>query len=160
MTPVQKRSRQRRAVWLVLSLLLNAAAVLAVGIGPVPVPPGEVLRALTDALAGRPEATPADAIVRIRLPRVELAAVVGAGLATSGAALQGLFKNAMADPYLLGISGGALGARWPLPWPSSGRATGAAVRLPRRPGRRLGCLPAWADRGGCIPRRCCWPEWR
>lgn len=111
MTPVQKRSRQRRTVWLVLSLLLIAAAVLAVGIGPVPVPPGEVLRALTDALAGRPEATPADAIVRIRLPRVVLAAVVGAGLATSGAALQGLFKNAMADPYLLGISaGGALGA--------------------------------------------------
>ena len=77
----------------------------------MPVPPGETLDALIRLLAGQPESSPADAIVRVRLPRIALSAVVGAGLAASGAALQGLFRNAMADPYLLGISaGGALGA--------------------------------------------------
>lgn len=105
------KARRRPVTWLFLGLLLIVAAVVAVGVGPVPVDPRETLRALVDLLLGRPEASRADAIVRVRLPRIFLSAVVGAGLATSGAALQGLFRNAMADPYLLGISsGGALGA--------------------------------------------------
>lgn len=100
-----------RAAWLILSLLLIAAAVIAAAVGPAAVAPSEALRAILDLLAGRPEENRADAIVRLRLPRIALSAIVGAGLATSGAALQGLFKNPMADPYLLGISaGGALGA--------------------------------------------------
>lgn len=105
------KPNRRRVVWALLGLLLVAAAIIGVGVGPVPVPPGETLDALIRLLAGQPESSPADAIVRIRLPRIALSAVVGAGLAASGAALQGLFRNAMADPYLLGISaGGALGA--------------------------------------------------
>ncbi|GFZ33554.1 corrinoid ABC transporter permease [Clostridium zeae] len=50
-------------------------------------------------------------IFNIRLPRIILAALVGAGLGVSGAAFQGIFKNPMADPYVLGVSSGAaLGA--------------------------------------------------
>lgn len=50
-------------------------------------------------------------IWQIRLPRIILAAFVGMGLSVSGAAFQGMFKNPMADPYVLGISSGAaLGA--------------------------------------------------
>ncbi|MEA1985726.1 MAG: iron chelate uptake ABC transporter family permease subunit [Euryarchaeota archaeon] len=50
-------------------------------------------------------------ILDIRLPRVLLGALVGAGLATAGAAMQGLLKNPMADPYIIGMSAGAaLGA--------------------------------------------------
>jgi iron complex transport system permease protein len=46
-------------------------------------------------------------IFNIRLPRIILAALVGAGLGVSGAAFQGIFKNPMADPYVLGVSSGA-----------------------------------------------------
>ncbi|HYH03673.1 MAG TPA: iron chelate uptake ABC transporter family permease subunit, partial [Bacillota bacterium] len=50
-------------------------------------------------------------IYNLRLPRILLATLLGAGLAVAGAALQGIFKNAMADPFVLGISSGAaLGA--------------------------------------------------
>ena len=49
--------------------------------------------------------------MEIRLPRVALAALVGAALATSGATYQTVFRNPLADPYLLGAAGGAgLGA--------------------------------------------------
>ncbi|MCL4839292.1 MAG: iron ABC transporter permease [Thermoanaerobaculia bacterium] len=46
-------------------------------------------------------------LLEVRLPRVLLAALLGGGLAVAGAALQGLFRNPLADPYLLGIAGGA-----------------------------------------------------
>jgi iron complex transport system permease protein len=65
------------------------------------------------ALLGSPDARPTDvAIVRdLRLSRVLLAALIGAGLAASGAAFQGLFRNPLADPFVVGASGGAsLGA--------------------------------------------------
>lgn len=104
--------RHHRLVTGVLSVLLVMAMVLGAGVGPVAVPPRQVVFSLVGTLLGRPVQGEAEAIVRhARLPRVALSAVVGAALATSGAALQGLFKNPMADPYLLGISaGGALGA--------------------------------------------------
>ena len=50
-------------------------------------------------------------LFEVRLPRIIAAVLVGAGLAAAGCAMQGLFRNPMADPYLLGTSsGGALGA--------------------------------------------------
>ena len=79
------------------------AALLGLGIGPVRLTPSEVWA----ALAGRGDVT-AVAIMRdIRAPRVVLAALVGAALAMSGAALQGTMRNPLAEPYLLGVSGGA-----------------------------------------------------
>ncbi len=58
-------------------------------------------------LLGSAEHATADIVLQIRLPRAVLAALVGAGLATAGALLQALLQNPLADPYVLGISGGA-----------------------------------------------------
>jgi iron complex transport system permease protein len=56
---------------------------------------------------GSVESPSRDILLQIRLPRVVLAALVGAGLATAGVLLQALLQNPLADPYILGISGGA-----------------------------------------------------
>ncbi len=90
----------------VLAVLALAAAVTGAFVGPAFLSPGEVL----GALAGG--GGPASAIVwDLRLPRVVLGFLVGGVLAVSGASLQVLVRNPLADPYLLGISGGAgLGA--------------------------------------------------
>ncbi|ALW88067.1 FecCD family ABC transporter permease [Deinococcus actinosclerus] len=96
---------------LLLAALLLAAVVLGTGLGSVTIPPGEVLGALwrgatRQALEGN------DVIVwQIRLPRVVMGALVGASLSVCGGAFQGVFRNPLADPYLLGVaSGSALGA--------------------------------------------------
>ena len=89
--------------WLGLIAALLAIAMIAVARGAVSVS----LAAVIDALRGRGDPT-AIAIVRnLRLPRVVLGALVGAGLGASGAALQGALRNPLAEPYLLGVSGGA-----------------------------------------------------
>jgi iron complex transport system permease protein len=87
-----------------LALLL---ALAGLALGPVALGPGEVLAALSGAGDARAEAI----VTRIRAPRVVLGAAVGAGLALSGTALQGVLRNPLADPGLIGVtSGGALGA--------------------------------------------------
>jgi iron complex transport system permease protein len=96
---------------LMLLILLVLVAVFSLGVGAVFVPPARVLGALLHPLS--PDVKPTDvAIVRdLRLARVLLAASIGAGLAAAGAAFQGLFRNPLADPYVVGASGGAaLGA--------------------------------------------------
>ena len=89
-------------------LALSVAASVTVGVADLSV--GEVLRTLA-AHAGlpvRPLAPLPDSIVwDLRMPRVLLAGLVGAGLAVCGAVLQALTRNPLADPYLLGISAGA-----------------------------------------------------
>lgn len=96
-------TRFRSWYWLALALVLLAVSIVAVATGPVSVS----LRGVIDALRGRGDPT-AIAIVRdLRMPRVVLAALVGAGLGASGAALQGALRNPLAEPYLLGVSGGA-----------------------------------------------------
>jgi iron complex transport system permease protein len=93
----------RHAYWTGGLALLAGLCLLGVAGGAVPLPPGAVLGALVGR--GDPAAV---AIVRdLRLPRVALAALVGAALGGSGAALQGVLRNALAEPYLLGVSGGA-----------------------------------------------------
>lgn len=66
-------------------------------------PPGDVLR----AVAGSGEDTIVSIVRDLRLPRIVLAAFIGAGLGMSGGALQGTLRNGLAEPYLLGVSGGA-----------------------------------------------------
>lgn len=93
-----------------LAVLLGAAFVLAVGVGPIAIPPGRVVAILLEhAGIGTAGASPEEAVVvwQIRLPRAVLAVVVGAGLGISGAALQAVFRNPLADPALIGVSGGA-----------------------------------------------------
>lgn len=99
----------------VLGVVLVALAVGSAGIGAVSVPVGDTVAILLGTF-GLPVTPPADplhaaVVVGIRLPRVGTAVVVGAALAVSGALLQGLFRNPLADPGLLGVSSGAaLGA--------------------------------------------------
>jgi iron complex transport system permease protein len=91
--------------------------VVAAGTGPVNVPPGQVAAIVASRLlptfipAGAWPATHETIVWVIRLPRVVMAALAGAGLALAGATYQGIFRNPMADPYVIGVSsGGALGA--------------------------------------------------
>jgi iron complex transport system permease protein len=96
------------AVLLAGTALLLVSMVLGVAIGSVPLSPQAVLRVIADHLTGHPSNSVADAIVwDIRLPRVLLAALVGATLATAGTVVQVLVRNALADPFLLGVSSGA-----------------------------------------------------
>lgn len=89
--------------WLLLALVVVVAMVLGVSGGAVPIPPGDVLR----ALLGVGDATQVAIVQNLRLPRIALGLAVGAGLAVSGAALQTTLRNPLAEPYLLGVSGGA-----------------------------------------------------
>lgn len=94
---------------------LGATVLAAVTIGPADLAVAEVARSIAGHLGlGRADGVPrlVDAIVwDLRLPRVLTAAAVGAGLALAGAVMQSLTRNALADPYLLGLSSGAsLGA--------------------------------------------------
>ena len=84
-----------------LLVLLLASLLAAAGIGPVP---ASLWRALAPGAAGT---TDYMIVVQTRIPRVLLAGVVGAALATAGAGFQGLLANPLADPHVLGISGGA-----------------------------------------------------
>jgi iron complex transport system permease protein len=109
--------RRRRGLWALgaLALLLAGVFVAALGTGAVAIAPGQVLAILSDraglSLSWTFETRQAMVLWGIRLPRVVLGVLVGAGLSVSGAAMQGLFRNPLADPALVGISSGAaLGA--------------------------------------------------
>lgn len=96
---------------LVSSLLLIAVIIVAVGIGSEYISPPRVLTALFHGITGTFSNSDDTIIWQMRLPRVLLSALVGAALAVSGMAFQGLFRNPLADPYLLGVASGAgLGA--------------------------------------------------
>lgn len=109
---LKERHRRGRLIILALVLLLLAVMVAGVVLGAVEVAILDLLQAL--GLWPRPK--PLDAstkaiIMELRLPRVFLAAMVGAALAIGGTVFQALFRNPMADPYVLGVSAGAaLGA--------------------------------------------------
>lgn len=96
---------------IILIIVLAAIMLTSLGVGAVYLPPARVATALFNPTS--PTLSTADiAIVReLRLARILLAALVGAGLAAAGATFQGLFRNPLADPFVVGASGGAaLGA--------------------------------------------------
>lgn len=109
----RKRRRDRAAIAPIMvgaSVLLIIAITLAVAIGSVSLSPGSVWQVVIDHVEGHSSRAPmvADEIVwQIRLPRVLLAALVGASLTSAGVVVQSLVRNALADPYLLGVSSGA-----------------------------------------------------
>ena len=89
--------------WIALVAALVAAALISLGVGPVSISAA----ALWQAVWGVGDAQSVAIIQTIRLPRVALGVVVGAGLSVSGVALQAALRNPLAEPYLLGVSGGA-----------------------------------------------------
>jgi len=106
------RATYARWFTLALAAALVAVATAALGLGSVAIPPGEALGRLWAALQGQPTD---DVTTRIllasRVPRILLAGAVGAGLALAGLASQTLFRNPLASPYVVGVSGGsAVGA--------------------------------------------------
>ncbi len=108
-----------RPLWIALLLLLLALLLSAL-VGSVPISIGDLLRLLSGQLPPEQAETYTTILLRLRLPRTALMALAGASLAGSGAAYQGLFRNPLADPYLIGVAAGAgLGAvlamtvQWP-----------------------------------------------
>ncbi|MDX2192726.1 MAG: iron ABC transporter permease [Gemmatimonadales bacterium] len=136
----------RRPPAALLALAVPAVLLAGLAVGAVPLAPAAIGRALVDGDA------PAAAIVRgVRLPRVLLAFAVGGALGTCGAAMQAIVRNPLAEPYLLGLAGGAglgavlahaLGAAsaWgvtPAAFAGALAAVLAVVRLATVGGRRL-----------------------
>ena len=118
MTMCEKANKRMPTKWIfvILSLCLAAAALVSLIVGPVPVSPEALLAVLLAQFgvsAPQAAATPEQAAViwHIRLPRTLVGILAGAALAVSGAVLQGIFGNPLADPGIIGVSGGAsLGA--------------------------------------------------
>jgi iron complex transport system permease protein len=88
---------------LALSTLLILAFILGVGVGAVPVGAGDFL----DVVTGRGDPLTRAIVVELRLPRAAMAALIGAGLAVAGTVFQALLRNPLAEPYVLGVSGGS-----------------------------------------------------
>lgn len=105
-------ARRRRAILSIVLMVAGciAIAIIAIGAGALHIPPGRALVALWQAMT-HPASVPLDrdtmVVANIRAPRVLLGFGVGAALAVSGALMQGLFRNPLADPGLIGVSGGA-----------------------------------------------------
>jgi iron complex transport system permease protein len=124
--------RWRTAMPIVIAgMSLCLAILLALAVGKAPIPPAQVAEMLLArvGLASANVTANAETILfQIRLPRIVLAGVVGGALAVAGATYQGVFRNPLADPYLLGVASGAgLGAvlAFILPIPRHLHAVGA-----------------------------------
>lgn len=93
-----------------LIVLLLGTALVSIGVGAIWISPGEVLSILGSQLGLKLPADEmkASILTVIRLPRVCLGLLIGAGIAVAGAAMQGLFRNPLADPGLIGVSSGAM----------------------------------------------------
>lgn len=102
-------SRPALPLLLALALLCLLAALLGLAVGPLDIAPARIAGALLHplGLGAAPEPREQATILQIRLPRVVLALLIGAALAQAGAAMQGIFRNPLADPALVGVSSGA-----------------------------------------------------
>jgi cobalamin transport system permease protein len=96
---------RRRALLAGTAAVTVVLFVLAVALGPVSVPPADTVRVLTGATPSDPRWSVL--IGTVRLPRALTAVLVGAALGVAGALVQTLFRNPLADPYVLGVSSGA-----------------------------------------------------
>jgi iron complex transport system permease protein len=111
--PLSTRARRRALILPLLVALLIGVVLLAVGIGAVQIMPDQVVAILLKQVGIQTtvpfpfEARQESVLMAIRLPRVAAGILIGAVLALSGALVQGLFRNPLADPGLIGISSGA-----------------------------------------------------
>jgi iron complex transport system permease protein len=108
---VRARGRRSALILTAATVVTGLSLVICMGIGPVPIAPGITAQVIAQHLGLSVPVTweaSTDSIVwTVRLPRVLMGAAVGACLAMSGAALQAMVRNMLADPYILGVSGGA-----------------------------------------------------
>jgi iron complex transport system permease protein len=90
---------------------LGLVCVIAAGVGAYTIPPGEVIGSILDRIgldvAMTPDAVGESVLWQIRLPRVVLGVLVGASLGVAGALMQGVFRNPLAEPGIVGVSSGA-----------------------------------------------------
>jgi iron complex transport system permease protein len=114
---------------------LLIACLLGVGFGPVNLNFGSIVRTLLGLPNGL-ENEDRTLLLELRLPRVVLGALVGAALATSGAVYQSVFRNPLADPYLLGAASGA--------------GLGATIAITNGGGNLHALLPIFAFLGGVL----------
>lgn len=126
------RRRRTRIVIAASGLLSLAALILTVGLGEYPIAPADVLL----SLLGSGDASSSFVVTELRLPRALVAFGVGAGLAGSGVILQGLTRNALAAPDLVGVSAGA--------------HTAAVVVIVALPDLPVAVLPACAFAGALL----------
>ncbi|MET4696500.1 FecCD family ABC transporter permease [Endozoicomonas lisbonensis] len=108
------QSRKSTGLLVGLGIILPLTMIFSVGTGPVSIPAGDIISLLLERLgfihSDLPEHTRL-IVESIRLPRTLLGVLVGSSLAIGGAAMQGLFRNPLADPSIIGVaSGAALGA--------------------------------------------------
>jgi iron complex transport system permease protein len=111
--------------FLITTALLAICLLFSAAIGSVSIPLNTLFEILSAAVRGQavtPDLQPlATILLSLRIPRTILVAMTGAALAGSGAAYQGLFRNPLADPYLIGVASGAgLGAVMAMVFPWSG----------------------------------------
>ncbi len=103
MNEVKSSLARRGIVLIIFAALVVVGLVASITMGSVRIPVGEIIDSLSGAGAG----THQQIIMNIRLPRTIVAALVGVNLSLSGAILQAIMKNPLADPHIIGISSGA-----------------------------------------------------
>jgi ABC-type enterobactin transport system permease subunit len=118
--------------WILMFAFPVCLFILCLFLGRYTVSPGEVFSILGYKLLNLPiepywSETAVDVVIRVRLPRAIMAALIGAGLSMSGASFQGMFQNPLVSPFILGVSAGA----------SFGAALGLVFELPDRRGDHL-----------------------
>lgn len=110
--------KKKKTFFLILSIAYAVLAIVATSVGAANITPYNVLSVLLKHVPfigryinGNIDATFSLIVFKVRMPRIVMASFVGMGLSVVGASFQALFKNPMADPYVLGVSSGAaLGA--------------------------------------------------
>lgn len=100
---IKRLAKRRILILLVLAVLACLGGIISIMKGSVNVPLNEIIAAMTGGSAGMHQ----QIIMNIRLPRTIVAGLVGVNLALSGAILQAVMKNPLADPHIIGISAGA-----------------------------------------------------
>jgi iron complex transport system permease protein len=135
---VMIRRRRGSAVLAVLAAAAIACLLFACVVGSVALSPGELFGAFNDILHGTPS-TLAATLLELRITRALSAFAIGAMLALAGVMMQALLRNPLADPYVLGVSGGAsvgalaamllIGATWAVDAAAFGGAIAVALLL-------------------------------
>ena len=128
---IRSRDLKRPFGFVLLAVVTVATVVLGLTIGAVTIPPDRVFSILANTITAAPASSDMMSVIllEIRVPRLFLGIMVGSSLAISGVLMQGLFRNPLADPSLVGVSSGAsLGAATMIlarSWFSAGAEWGA-----------------------------------